>query len=54
VFVAALLELEFPIATPPIATAMAAAPATMILVSLRENMDCSISFGLLTELCPRS
>jgi hypothetical protein len=36
---ALVLELELPIAKPPTATATAAAPAAMDLVSLLENME---------------
>jgi hypothetical protein len=36
---APLLELELPIAKPPIATATTATPAATNLVSLRENME---------------
>jgi len=45
---ALLLELELLIATPPIATATAAAPAAMDLVSLREDMKITsfVSMGL--------
>ena len=51
---APLLELELPIATPPIATATAAAPAATNLVSLRENMETTpVVRWEYTESCER-